>query len=65
MIFFKFLSWAVVSPLNLDLKAGKQLQNKNHTDDRTLGSHPRDNGHVNQDQRSSVLMLYKYIAKFS
>ena len=29
--------------LTLDLKAEKQLQNKNHTKDRALGSHPCDN----------------------
>ena len=34
------------SPLNLGLKADKQLQNENHTEDWVLGSHPRDNGHV-------------------
>ena len=28
------------------LKAGKQLQNENHTEDLALGSHPRDNGHA-------------------
>ena len=28
------------------LKAEKQLQNENHTEDWALGSHPRDNGHV-------------------
>ena len=32
--------------LNLCLKAEKQLQNENHTEDWALGSHPRDNGHV-------------------
>ena len=32
--------------LNLGLKAEKQLQNENHTEDWALGSHPRDNGHV-------------------
>ena len=32
--------------LNLGLEAEKQPQNKNHTDDWALGSHPRDNGHV-------------------
>ena len=32
--------------LNLGLKAGKQLQNENHTEDWALGSHPRDNGQV-------------------
>ena len=32
--------------LNLGLKAGKPLQNENHTEDWALGSHPRDNGHV-------------------
>ena len=31
---------------NLGLKAEKQLQNENHTEDWALGSHPRDNGHV-------------------
>ena len=31
---------------NLGFKAEKQLQNKNHTEDWALGSHPRDNGHV-------------------
>ena len=28
------------------LKAEKQLQNENRTEDWALGSHPRDNGHV-------------------
>ena len=32
--------------LNLSLKAEKQLQNENHTEDWALGSDPRDNGHV-------------------
>ena len=32
--------------LKLSLKAEKQLQNENHTEDSALGSHPRDNGHV-------------------
>ena len=32
--------------LNLGLKAEKQLQNENRTEDWTLGNHPRDNGHV-------------------
>ena len=32
--------------LNLGLKAEKQLQNENHTEDWVLGSHPRDNGHM-------------------
>ena len=32
--------------INLSLKAEKQLQNENHTEDWALGSHPRDNGHV-------------------
>ena len=32
--------------LNLDLKAEKQLQKENHTEDWALGSHPRDNDHV-------------------
>ena len=32
--------------VNLSLKAEKQLQNENHTEDWALGSHPRDNGHV-------------------
>ena len=32
--------------LNLSLKAEKQLQNENHTEDWALGSHPRNNGHV-------------------
>ena len=32
--------------LNLSVKAEKQLQNENHTEDWALGSHPRDNGHV-------------------
>ena len=27
-------------------KQNVQLQNENHTEDRALGSHPRDNGHV-------------------
>ena len=32
--------------LNLGLKADKQLQNENHTENWALDSHPRDNGHV-------------------
>ena len=32
--------------VNLGLKAEKQLQNENHTEDWALGSHPRDNVHV-------------------
>ena len=32
--------------VKLGLKAEKQLQNENHTEDWALGSHPRDNGHV-------------------
>ena len=32
--------------LNLAIKAEKQLQNENHTEDWALGSHPLDNGHV-------------------
>ena len=32
--------------LNLSLKAEKQLQNENHTEDWAPGGHPRDNGHV-------------------
>ena len=32
--------------LNLGLKAEKQFQNENHTEDWALGSHPLDNGHV-------------------
>ena len=32
--------------LNLGLKAEKQLQSENHTEDSALGSHPRDSGHV-------------------
>ena len=32
--------------LNLGLKAEKQLQNENHTEEWALDSHPRDNGHV-------------------
>ena len=34
--------------LNLGLKAEKQLQNKNHTEDWALGIHPGYNGHVTQ-----------------
>ena len=37
---------AIRKVLNLGLKAGKQLQNENHTEDWALGSHPRGNGHV-------------------
>ena len=32
--------------LNLGLKAEKELQNENHTEDWALGSHPHDNDHV-------------------
>ena len=31
---------------NLGLKAEKQLQNKNHTEDWELSSHSHDDGHV-------------------
>ena len=37
---------AIRKVLNLGLKAEKQLQNENHTEDWALGSHPRDSGHV-------------------
>ena len=30
----------------MDLKVEKQHQNKDHTEEWELGSHPRDNGHV-------------------
>ena len=39
-------SYRIRKVLNLGLKAGKQLQNENNTEDCALGSHPRDNGHV-------------------
>ena len=32
--------------VKFSLKAEKQLQNENDTEDWALGSHPRDNGHV-------------------
>ena len=32
--------------LSLGFKAGIQLQNKNHTEDWTIGCHPYDNSHV-------------------
>ena len=32
--------------LILGLKAEKQLRNRNHTEERALGCHPDDNGHV-------------------
>ena len=32
--------------VNLSLKAEKQFQNENHTEDWALRRHPRDNGHV-------------------
>ena len=32
--------------LYVGLKAEKQVQHENHTEDWVLGSYPRDNGHV-------------------
>ena len=42
----KWLFLDIRKVLNLGLKAEKQLQNENHTEDWALGSPPRDNGHV-------------------
>ena len=38
--------WYTESLISLGLKAEKQLQNENHTEDWALGSHPRNNCHV-------------------
>ena len=43
-----FHSYCIRKVLNLGLKAEKQLQNENHTEDWALGRHSRDNGHVTQ-----------------